>query len=107
MRKILIIMMFTMSAVIFAEYHRSTIGQINFHGEEWGNSHSGGVLFNMDTMPDGISFFRIKSNDIALRNLISVLLLGYSSDFEIVVFYDPVNTENKYCTISAIRLPKK
>lgn len=108
MKKILVILMFLITIGVFADYHQSTIGVINFYGGEWGNSHSGGVLFTLDSMPEGISYFRIDNNDIALRNLISVLMLGYSSDLEIRVAYDPNNKNvHGYCYISMIQFPNK
>lgn len=108
MKKIFLLLFCFLVTGLFADGHISTIREINFYGQDWPNGHRGGILFSMDEMPPGINFFQINSGDIALKHFVSVLLLGYSSDFKIQVSYDPkLTNQSKYCPIVHLKLPNK
>jgi len=67
--------------------HSGTVHQINSYGSNWGNSWSGGILFKLDTMPAGVSYFTIRKEDVAFQTFLAILLSAKHAKASISISY--------------------
>lgn len=79
------------------------VAAINMYEGEWSNSWRGGVLFRLDSMPAGISYFTFRKEDVAFDTFLAALLYLKASQGQVTVKYDPANTSsNGYTSTLAI-----
>jgi hypothetical protein len=79
---------------VYADSLTSSIKNINFYGGEWGNSWSGSILYRLETMPSGVSYFYVKSTDVAFQTFTSVLLSAKHANKSITVHYREASTNS-------------
>ncbi|MBQ4890687.1 hypothetical protein J8L86_12575 [Shewanella sp. MMG014] len=73
----------------FAESFSGKVTRINLYGGDWGNSWKGGMLYKLDKMPAGVTYFTVRQSDVAFDNFYSALLAAQHAKSKIVVTYDP------------------
>lgn len=84
-----IVILFLYCSAVSAASHSGKIKSINLYGGEWGNSWKGGMLYRLDTMPAGITYFTVRANDIAFQNFLSMLLAAKHTKTPVVISYAP------------------
>lgn len=62
------------SQQILADSHLGKVVEINLYGGDWGNSWRGGMLYKLDTMPAGVTYFSVTNTDIAFDQFYATLL---------------------------------
>lgn len=86
-----------------AESLKGKVKLINFYGGNWPNSWSGGMLFQLDTSADGVSYFGIRASDKYQQQLLSILLAAKHAGNMVVISYDKASIDaNGYATVSAV-----
>ncbi len=76
------------SQLVFAENHSGKVVRMNLYGGEWSNSWKGGMLYKLDTMPAGVSYFTVKSTDIAFDQFFALLLAAKHADNSLIVTFN-------------------
>ena len=76
------------SQLVFAENQSGKVVRINLYGGEWSNSWKGGMLYKLDTMPAGISYFTVKHADIAFDQFFALLLAAKHADSSVIVTFN-------------------
>ena len=106
-----IILALSITALAFSTFAKADdavgqVGAINMYGGEWSNSWRGGVLFSLDSMPAGISYFTFRKEDVAFDTFLSALLYLKASQGQVIVKYDPANNSSSgYTAVLAIVAP--
>jgi hypothetical protein len=80
----------------------SKIKEIRFYGGEWGNAWSGSILYRLDTMPAGVTYFYVKPTDIAFQTYTSVLLSAKHANKAITVHYREASTNGSGYTPTTV-----
>lgn len=76
---------------------------INFYGGNWPNSWSGGMLFQLDTNVEGVTYFGIRASDKYQQQLLSILLAAKHAGSQVVISYAKASIDtNGYATVSAV-----
>lgn len=83
-----------LSTVSLANSHTGKVTQINMYGGEWPNSWRGGILYKLNSMPTGVTYFTIKQNDIAFQMFFAALLSAKHAQAVITVSYEPGLIDN-------------
>ena len=107
MKKLLVLLFLSIVALpLYAADKTDHVNSINIYGSEWGNSWSGGVLFALDSMPAGVSFFTFRKDDAAYNAFLSTLLSVKASEKKLKVVYDPAKTDaNGYTAVRVLVIP--
>lgn len=105
MKKILTLLFISlMSFNVYAESHTGKVSKINLYGENWPNSHRGGILFKLENMPSNANYFRINKSDVAFNTFLSTLLSVKHAKATITVHYDIDDSQYKYAPVKAISI---
>lgn len=100
---VLLLSLCAFSQNVLAESLTGKIKLINFYGGNWPNSWSGGMLFQLDTSADGVSYFGIRASDKYQQQLLSILLAAKHAGNMVVISYDKASIDaNGYATVSAV-----
>jgi hypothetical protein len=70
-----------------AESHSGKVKKINMYGGEWSNSWRGGILYQLDTMPAGVSYFTVRASDIAFQTFLAALLSAKHAQALLTISY--------------------
>ena len=105
MYKLVILMVICLiSSSVYAESQTGKVSKINLYGENWPNSHRGGILFKLENMPSNANYFRINKSDVAFNNFLSTLLSVKHAKATITVHYDIDDSRYKYAPVKAISI---
>jgi hypothetical protein len=86
-----------------AESLKGKVKLINFYGGNWPNSWSGGMLFQLDTNVEGVTYFGIRASDKYQQQLLSILLAAKHAGSQVVISYAKASIDtNGYATVSAV-----
>jgi len=104
--KIAVLMLFMFgSYAVNAASHQGQVGVVNSYGTEWGGGWHGSILFKLNTMPAGVSYFTMKKSDVAFQTFVSSLLGAKFSQAEVLIDYDPAKIDdNGYVAVRVIVL---
>jgi len=104
--RIAVLMLFMFgSYTVNAALHQGKVGVVNNYGTEWGGSWPGSILFKLNTMPAGVSYFTMKKSDVAFQTFVSALLGAKFSQAEVLIEYDPAKIDgNGYVAVRVIVL---
>ncbi|MBW8184277.1 MULTISPECIES: hypothetical protein [Shewanella] len=98
-----LLMLSLFSQQVFAENQAGKVGRINLYGGDWGNGWRGGMLYKLDTMPAGISYFTVRASDIAFDQFYALLLAAKHAKSTVTVTYNAgAQDANGYVTTLAI-----
>ena len=83
-----LLMLSLFSQLVFAENQSGKVARINLYGGDWGNSWRGGMLYKLDTMPAGISYFTVRASDIAFDQFYALLLAAKHAKSTVIITYN-------------------
>jgi hypothetical protein len=86
-----------------AESLKGKVKMINFYGDNWPNSWSGGMLFQLNTNVEGVTYFGIRASDKYQQQLLSILLAAKHAGSQVIISYDKATIDaNGYATVKAV-----
>jgi hypothetical protein len=88
---LLCLLFFIMSLTHFnstAASHQGKVNRINMYGGEYSNGWRGSILYRIDRMPSGVSYFYVKKDDIAFQTFLSALLSAKHAKAVLTIHYD-------------------
>jgi len=84
---LIIAFLWLVSVQVYAGSASGKVSTINLYGGEWSNGWAGGMLYKLDTMPSGVSYFTVKPDDIAFKHFLSMLLAAKHTSSIITITY--------------------
>lgn len=91
------------SPSVLAESAAGKIKLINFYSSNWPNSWRGGMLFQLDTASQGVTFFGVRATDTSQQQLLSILLAAKHAGGEVMIHYDKATIDaNGYAMVLAV-----